>query len=203
MADTRAIEHAPLLGGNRTLVTDCECRDHARVRPAFERGQDAFPDRFAQANDVVARPSGKRREPPVGVALADVTGRAELVFEKPGLDIEAVRIDRTVRALEAHGEIPTLASAQLRNIFARALASPRPVPPERQPRRDDGSRSQHLLHRKRESFAALLGLRQLVDHADDLDVASFPDAGQLVGEPRFRAPRGIKESAEPNGSGGR
>src|SRR5207245_4991848 len=98
--------------------------------------------------------------------------------------------------------IPPPPPPQLRNILARALASPRPVPPERQPRRDDGSRSQHLLHRKRESFAALLGLRQLVDHADDLDVASFPDAGQLVGEPRFRAPCGIEKPAEPDGGRG-
>src|SRR2546430_1325762 len=75
-------------------------------------------DRFAQSSDIVARPSRERIEPPVALAVAHVAGCAKLVLEQPRLDIEAVRIDCAVRALETHRERPALAAMQLRKVFA-------------------------------------------------------------------------------------
>src|SRR5215472_6210008 len=77
-----------------------------------------------------------------------------------------------------------------------AVAVLRCVPCERDPRRYDRAWRQHLLDLERETRAAVYSLRQLVDDADQLDVATFPGRRQRVGEAQLGAPCCVEKSCK-------
>ena len=59
--------------------------------------------------------AGESVHPPVALVGAHVARRAEAVLEQPRLDVEAMRVDRAVRSLQADDELPALAGGDLRN----------------------------------------------------------------------------------------
>src|SRR5262249_27069250 len=146
-------------------------------------------NRLAQPFDIIAWPAREHIDAPVRIGFPDVPGRSQIVLEQPGLEIETVRIDRAVRALQAHDKLPALAGMRLRDLaLCPAVAVLRCVPCERDPRRYDRAWRQHPLDLERETRAAVYSLRQLVDDADQLDVATFPGRRQRVGEAQLGAP---------------
>src|SRR5215813_10382616 len=200
MADSRAIERPPLLVWNRPLVPDRQRRDYTRVRSSPERGEDSIANRLAQPFDIVAWPARERIDAPVCIGFPHIPGRSQIVLEQPGLEIETVRIDRSVRALQAHDKLPALAGMRLRGLaLCVAVAVLRCVPCERDPRRYDRAWRQHPLDLERETRAAIDPLRQLVDDADQLEVMAFPGRGQRVGEAQLSAPCCVKEPCESDG----
>src|SRR5215470_4664136 len=200
MADPRAIEHPPLLVWNRPLVPDRQRRDYTRVRSSPERGEDSVANRLAQPFNIVAWPARERIDAPVCIGFPDIPGRSQIVLEQPGLEIETVRIDRAVRALQAHDKLPALAGMRLRGLALYvAVAVLRCVPCERDSRRHDRTWRQHALDLERETRAAVYSLRQLVDDADQLDVMAFPGRGQHVGEAQLGAPCCVKEPCKSDG----
>ncbi len=56
-----------------------------------------------------------------------------------------------------------------------------------------------MLDREGEARSAIGGLRQLVDHAGDADIAAFPGTRQRVGKPELGAPGGVKKPRRRRG----
>ena len=203
MTDAGAKENAPLLVGNGAFVADRQRCDHAGVRPALERGEDARANGLAQSLHIIARPARERIEASVALVVANVAGGTQLVLQEPRFDVEAVRVHRPMRALELHGKRPAFTRVKLRNLGAGLVFAPRSIPAEREPRRHDRAEGDDSLDRERQTRASRSNLRQLVDDADDIDVAAFPGGGQLVGEPDLGAPCAVVEAPKPDGDGGR
>ena len=194
MRDSRPIEHAPLGFGNRALLADCQRDDDARVSRVGERGHDAVTHRRPRALDVIARPSGKRRDPRIGRVVADVACRTDAVLEQPRLDIESVRIDRAVRALHPDGQPPALAGDERRHVIGRAVLALLREPRQRDQRRHVCVRGLDPLDGEREAGAACGLLRDAVDHADERNVPALPFRRERISEPAFGAPCGVAES---------
>ena len=74
--------------------------------------------------DPVGGPVHQRGRGARARARAHVAGRAHAALEQPRFVIEAVRIGRAVRALQAHREPPALAGTRVRQHRAVARAAP-------------------------------------------------------------------------------
>ena len=109
VANAGAIKELPLLVGNGAFVADRQRGDHTSVGPTLERVQDAHANQLARPRNTVCRSAGEGVDPTVALAVAHVTGGAQLVLKQPRLDVEAVWIDRAVRTFQAHRQVPALA----------------------------------------------------------------------------------------------
>ena len=87
-----------------------------------------------------------------------------------------------MRALELHGKRPAFTRVKLRNLGAGLVFAPRSIPAEREPRRHDRAGGDDSLDRERQTRASRSNLRQLVDDADDIDVAAFPGGTFLIAD---------------------
>ena len=199
MRDAGPAEHLPLRFGNRALFADRERDDHAGVRRVGERSKDALAHRRARPLHVIGGTAGKRREPRVRVIGAHVTRCTQAVLEQPGFDVEAVRIDGAMRALQANDKPPALAGRNPGHRVDRAALLPLRVPRERELSRHDGAGRLDTLDGEHETRAARRSLRQVVDHADERDVLALPHRRQLIGKPHSCAPRGIAEAERTRG----
>src|SRR5438552_4718400 len=130
VTDAGAKENAPLLVGNGAFVADRQRCDHAGVRPALERGEDARANGLAQSLHIIARPARERIEASVALVVANVAGGTQLVLQEPRFDVEAVRVHRPMRALELHGKRPAFTRVKLGNLGAGLVVAPRSRPCE-------------------------------------------------------------------------
>jgi hypothetical protein len=151
---------------------------------------------------VIARPARERGTPRVAGSVAHVSRRAEAVLEQPRLDVEAVRIDGSVRTFETHDEPPALAGSEDGGFTCFVAFRPRRVPGERQPRGHRRAGRLDVLDGERESRPERSRLRQVVDDADERDVDAFPRRGERIGETDVGAPRRVAEPEGRAGGGG-
>ena len=199
MSDAGAVEQQPLRRWNRALVADRQRSDDAGVRLVLERAQNAIAYRLAVARDVVFWPAGKSIEPAIGVVVAHIAGGAQIVDQQPRFDVEAMRVDGSVRALQPDRDRPALAGVQHRPVDGRRADREAAVPGKRHTRRHAGFGGDDAFDGEGKTYAAISRLRQLVDHPDKADIAALPCGRQRIGEPKFGAPRGVEKAAAAGG----
>ncbi len=195
--DAGAVEHAPLRLRHRALLADRERDDDAGVGCVRQRRENPPANAGARPLHVIRCAPGEDVDPRIPTAVAHVAGGPQPALEHPRLDIEAVRIDGTVRTLQPDHEAPALAGGDFGRRVAGTLAPPLRIPGQRQPFGDDRSRGFDALDGQGEARAARRGLRQIVDDADERDVHTLPCGRQRIGEPRVRSPGGIPEAQRP------
>ena len=128
---------------------------------------------------------------------AHVAGGADAALERPGLEVEGVRIREAARSLQAHDELPSLPGHELR--WRSHLRSTLPrfhEPCERDVPGHGGSRSAHPIDVQCEARSPLVRLRKARDNSRDLDVTAFPLEGECLRQPRFRPPCRPARTAE-------
>ena len=194
MRHAGAVEHEPLRLGDRALVADGERDQHARVRRAGERGDDARAHRLTRALDEVGRTPDERRQPLVGAAVAHVAGGAQIVLEQPRFEVEAGRIDVAVRPLQPHVQLPAFARVNLRNGAGRFTLCARREPGKRQSAGHDDVGLHDALDGEGEARALRTVLRKIVDDPHDANIGAFGLRRQRIGEACFRAPRRIADA---------
>src|SRR6185369_9983434 len=91
-------------------------------------------DLAAPSVDRIAEPGNARVDARRALARTHVPERPDAALERPGLEVEAVRIGEPARALEPCGQSPALSRGERRRS-ARALG----IPHERNAARDDGA----------------------------------------------------------------
>ncbi len=194
MRDPGPIEDAPLRFGNGALLADRQRDDDSGIRRVGKRRENARPEGLARrSTKSVTRPANasSRRLRPFG---AHVPRSAELVLEEPGFDVEAVRVHRSVRPLQADDELPTFSGRDRGDSIRGAAFPDLRIPGERQPAGNDRARGERALDRERETRAALRGLRQVVDDTDDRDILALPFRRQRVSQAHFSAGRRVAEA---------
>ena len=179
VAHAGAVEHGPLLVGDRALVADRKGGDDAGEARLAERGGDALAHPLARALHAVAPSPAERVDPRVRGRLAHVAGGAQAALEEPGLEVEPARIRVAVRALQPHDQPPALARPQLRrrDVGFVLVAGTRRGPRQRKASRHARARRLDALDGERESQAARRRVGQVVDDARDEDVDAFPLVG--------------------------
>src|SRR3954469_9753971 len=174
MRDASPGEYRPLLARDRALVTDRERGQNASGRRRTQHAHEAIAHRFARALDVIQWSTPVSQQPRLG-SPAHVAGGADAALEKPGLVIEAMRVDESVRAAKAHRESPALAGMDRRaqhcgRLFLACGGPHRgPIPGEEHLSRHAST----TFYVELEPHAALRDRRQAAHHADDGNVTSL------------------------------
>jgi len=146
------------------------------------------------------------REPGAGVnerrrRIAHVAGRANALLEPCELDVEAVRIECSVRLPQAHRESPALPGAQrLSRLRERGVLVKARVPAESERRRKAARRAVGI-EREAKAQPARPLLRQARDDAGDDDILALEVDRQRVGEQRGRVPAADREAECKRGGG--
>ena len=106
--DASTREHQPLRRGDAVLVADRQRAQYAGIRRTAKRGVKLVAHRFAPGFDAVAEAGGQCVNSLIIPFVVHVTHCAQVAFQRPGFEIETVRVCRTVRLLEAQREPPAL-----------------------------------------------------------------------------------------------
>src|SRR5688500_14738879 len=106
-------------------------------------------------------------------AAAHIAGGTDTALEQPGLVIEAVGIEVTVRPPQPHGEEPTLAGMHSAGQNRRLLLLERAAIPRQEelPRQALAARSR--LHLELEAHAALADRGQARNHPNQLEITAL------------------------------
>jgi hypothetical protein len=139
----------------------------------------------------------KRVKPAVAGRRAHVAGGAHALPQQPGFVIETVGVGVPVRTLQAHRQAPAFARADRQGVIRAA------VPRQGELRRNAGAFSQDGFDRELEADALAEIVRQLVDRADDLDIAPFVRLVQLPGQHGVGKAGGPAEAEQRTGDGGK
>src|SRR6185437_7692670 len=109
MRNAGLVENRPLRLGYRALVADGERNENAAIGRIGQRVADALANALAGPLHVIAGPSDECVDPRIRRIASYVARRTQVVLEKPRLEVETVRIDVAVRALQPQRERPSLA----------------------------------------------------------------------------------------------
>jgi hypothetical protein len=182
------------------LVADRQGNQDAAIWGIAQRALEAFAYGLPEALNQIVRPHDQGIDADVAFGLADVTGRPEAAFEQPGLEIEAVRIQAAMGALQAYGQAPALTCPQgwRRLHFIVCLGSPTTIPGQGNARRQGG---RCMLDGELESHAALEGLRQAGHDAEHLEIAAFAAFRQSIGQSMLRTPPARAAAMRPSRAG--
>ncbi len=111
-----------------------------------------------------------------------VAGRPQILFQQPNLIIEAMRIGVTMRASQAHCQLPALTGLDVAHCTG-IVGKKSGVPRQGQFWRHDGNRTvigQCPFNCKIETNALIETVRQAVDCANHGNVAAFPFCRQFM-----------------------
>ena len=111
---------------------------------------------------------------PIALVVAHIAGGAQIVGQQPRFDVEAMRVDGSVRALQPDRDRPALAGVQHRHVDRRCADREAAVPGKRHTGRHAGFGREDAFDGEGETCAAIGRLRQLVDYADKADIATLP-----------------------------
>ena len=128
------------------------------------------------------------------VVVANVTCRAKTILEKPGLDVEAVRIHGSMRPLQSDDQPPSFPGNERWHVVDASVLTVLRVPRTRQMLGHRRTLGFHALDRKCKPSTLLARLGKIVDDADDRDVDAFPCRRQRFAEANLGAPRRVAES---------
>ena len=81
------------------MLTDGQCDQHATIGVIFQRAQHAVPQRHARTVNLVHEARRIFRQLLVYTLDANVPGRTNVAFQRPGFEIKAVWIHGPVRTL--------------------------------------------------------------------------------------------------------
>src|SRR4051812_26229880 len=105
---TRAAEQAPVFIVDRPLVADRERDQHARSSRFPQHAEKTRANAFPHSLDVIAGQVALA-DFLLLATLANIAGCPEAALHEPGFVVETLRVDASMRALEAHGKEPSFA----------------------------------------------------------------------------------------------
>src|SRR3989338_8823678 len=189
-------EYLPLRWRDAALVADCQRAQYPCIRRAAERRIELVAYRFAPCFDAVAETAGEFVDAPVVTLVVHITCCADIALQRPHFEIEAVRVCRAMRLLEAQREPPAFPCLKLERLCL--VVEPGA---EVDMLRHAGLRCEGLFHIEVEAQAALVMARQFRNHADHFDVAPLPFRRQAHRKALFGLPCSVIE-ARSAGEGG-
>jgi len=116
--DAGAQKHLPILRRNRAIVADHQCQQHAPITRVAQHLAEALADLLAQVLDQVSRTVDQSLQPDVIRTVAHIAGGADVTLQRPGLEVETVRIVAAVRLFQPYRQPPALAGVEFRYSLA-------------------------------------------------------------------------------------
>ncbi len=158
-------------------IADRECLQQVCIVRIGDPRGDAARDRGAQPIDTCTT-----TEPSIVAVVAHVAGRDDATLEREPLEVETTRIDDAAWPLEAQAQLPAPA------WIGQRLAQVVPGDAHATAQRQFDAVERRAFDAQRETPCVDAASRQLVEYADDVEVAAFQRARQACVERRIRSP---------------
>ena len=170
-------KHLPLIGGNGALIANRQRHHNAGIGPLAQRCEQTFAHRFARSFQQITGSRHHWVHQTRRWLGADISGCADAALEHPGFDIESTGIGIAVRPVQAHRHAPALARMQIGQCFLFAW-----IPHHGDARWNPRVQGVNPLYVEAKAHPACARLYHFRNDAGNLDVTTFPDFRQFVGD---------------------
>ena len=177
MIHSGACEDCPLRTRDRLLVANCKGYQHAANRIIRQCLQDSIAHALTGPVDRVSRTPDHRVQKSNRGIGTHVARCAYSLLERPGFEVEAVRVHQTGGRAQSDRKRPAFAGAHCGQRMTLLE-----IPADADVLRHAGERGQNALDIELEPDGALMILRQARNHAHDSDIATFPFRGESICE---------------------